>query len=292
MQKSRLGRGLAAIIPTEIRDDLYPGSSPEPRAAMNARVVPIDCIDPNPEQPRLHFYRKPMEELAESVRNHGVLTPLLVRKSGEDRYILIAGERRLRAAGLAGLEEVPVVIHEHVPTRMHLVLALVENLQREDLDPIETAMAYQKLLDEFNMTQAQVGARVGKDRATISNSIRLLRLPHFVLQELRSGRISTGHSKCLLSLSTETMQRAALEEIKTRELTVRQAEELVRSMSKSALQRTRPALPSKTVARLSKALGAVVKIEPASNGRPDQIVIQASSQDELSRILNQLLDVE
>ena len=291
MQKSRLGRGLSAIIPTDIRNGMYPGREPDPSPSMNARLVQIDSIDPNPEQPRLQFYRKPMEELAESVRNHGVLTPLLVRKNGEGRYILIAGERRLRAAGLAGLEEVPVVIHEHVPTRMHLVLALVENLQREDLDPIETAMAYQKLIDEFNMTQAEVGARVGKDRATIANSIRLLRLPLFVLKELRSSRITTGHSKCLLSLPTEDLQRAALDEIKERDLTVRQAEELVRTMSRSA-KKQRPAIPVKTAARLSMALGAVVKIEPASGRRPDQIVIQASSQEELSRILNQLLNVE
>lgn len=284
MSRSSLGRGLAALIPSDLL-----AVSDTPRGAL--RMVPLDQIRANPEQPRLTFHGPALEELAESIREHGVITPLLVRRDERGGYVLIAGERRLRAAGLAGLDEVPVWVREDVGTREQLELALVENLQREDLDPIETAESYRRLVDEFSMTQEAVARRVGKDRATVANAIRLLKLPEFVLQEVRTGRISAGHAKALLALPDEARLKMALEEVMTRDLSVRNTERLVATLLKGRRRATaseQPALATRLTDTLTRALGARVKLQAASRGGKGRIVIEYHSNEELERLVSQL----
>lgn len=283
MSRSSLGRGLAALIPSDLL-----AVSDQPRGAL--RMVPLDQIRPNPEQPRIVFSGPALEELAESIREHGVLTPLLVRRDERGGYVLIAGERRLRASGLAGLEEVPVWVREDVGTREQLELALVENLQREDLDPIETAESYRRLVDEFGMTQEAVARRVGKDRATVANAIRLLKLPEFVLQEVRIGRISAGHAKAILALPDEPRIKAALAEIMASDLSVRSTERLVTMLLKP--RRRPPAEAPAGLNRLSealtRALGTRVKLQAQARGGKGKIVIEFHSAEELERLVDQL----
>ena len=285
MSRPTLGRGLAALIPSDILD----AGSPAEGGRGALRMVPLDQVQPNPEQPRTVFSGPALEELAESIRAHGVLTPLLVRRNLEGRgYILIAGERRLRASGLAGLEEVPVWVRDDVGDREQLELALVENIQREDLDPIECALSYKRLCEDFGMTQDAVARRVGKDRATVANSIRLLKLPDFALVELRSGRISAGHAKALLSLADDSSIRRALKDVLTRELSVRATEALCRQLAlpqKTKAKTTKPALPDVTE-RLVRALGTRVRVEPRARGDRGRIVIDWFSREELDRIVH------
>lgn len=281
---STLGRGLAALIPSDILD-----TSDTPRGAL--RLVPLDQIKPNPEQPRIAFSGPALEELAESIRAHGILTPLLVRRDERGGYVLIAGERRLRASGLAGMSEVPVWVREDVGTREQLELALVENLQREDLDPIETAESYRRLVDEFGMTQEAVARRVGKDRATVANAIRLLKLPEFVLEEVRSSKISAGHAKALLALNDEGQMKVALAEVVARDLSVRATERLVAGLLRPikrepSLGKAGPLLGVQD--QLTRALGARVRIEARPRGARGKIVIEYHSAEELNRLISQL----
>lgn len=279
--RSALGRGLAALIPEDVFDT---PPAPERKAL---REVRLDEVTPNPEQPRMTFSEGALEQLAESIRSHGVLTPLLVRNNPEGRgFVLIAGERRLRAAGLAGLEYVPVWVREDVSDREQLELALVENIQREDLDPIETAEAYDRLIGEFGLTQAEVARRVGKDRATVANAVRLLKLPDFALTELRSGRITAGHAKALLAAPDDTKLKQALRDVVLKDLSVRATERLVASMQRpeggrrDAVRRAVDYLGD----RLSRALGTRVRIEPRTRGERGRIVIDYHSREDLDRI--------
>ncbi len=223
--KRGLGRGLGALIeaaaagPTE-----------------GIQQVPIDAIGPNPRQPRHTLRADDLAELAASLREHGLIQPLIVTRAplGADvTYTLIAGERRWRAARLAGLTEVPVIVREATPQGM-LELALVENLQRADLNPLEEAAAYRALMDEFGLTQEQVAARVGKSRAAVANSVRLLNLAQPVKEALSSDQISEGHARALLGLPDEPAQVAALDLVVRRGYSVRQTEELVRRMTAAA----------------------------------------------------------
>lgn len=285
MSRSSLGRGLAALIPSDILD-----VSEGPKGAL--RMVPLDQIRANPEQPRTLFNGPALEDLAESIRNHGVLTPLLVRRDERGGYVLIAGERRLRASGLAGLSEVPVWVREDVNSREQLELALVENIQREDLDPVETAESYRRLVDEFGMTQEAVARRVGKDRATVANAIRLLKLPEFVLSEVRHGRISAGHAKAMLSLPDETRLRQALRAIIEGELSVRAAERLVAQLLKPKRREAEPGGSRAALARVSdeltRAMGARVRVQPGARTGAGRIVIDYHSGEELERLIASL----
>ena len=285
-----LGRGIYAIIPPEIKTTVQEFTTEKSVKFHNAKLVPINCIRPNPKQPRLRFSVHALNELAESIRTHGVLTPLLVRKDGLHRYILIAGERRLRAAGLAEQEYVPVIVHEQVSDQQELELALVENLQREDLDPIEMALAYQRLIDEFNLTQAQVGARLGKARATVANTVRLLKLPVFLQEELRAGKVTSGHCKSLLTLGKEELQKQALHEIYENHLTVREVEALVKKMiAENNATQTTNKRPKLLASQLESKLDTHVKIEGATRGK---IVIEYNSIEDIERIFDQLMNVE
>lgn len=223
--KRGLGRGLGALI------EAAAASSSE-----GIQQVPIDAIAPNPRQPRHTVRADDLAELAASLREHGLIQPLIVTRAplGADvAYTLIAGERRWRAARLAGLAAVPVIVREATPQGM-LELALVENLQRADLNPLEEAAAYRALMDEFGLTQEQVAARVGKSRAAVANAVRLLHLAQPVKDALSSEQISEGHARALLGLPDEPAQVAALDLILRRGYSVRQTEELVRHMTAAA----------------------------------------------------------
>ena len=291
MTQSRLGRGLAALIPSDILES--PGR-PAKLAATGERgalrMVPLDQVQPNPEQPRMRFNANELESLASSISEHGVITPLLVR-ADEERggYILIAGERRLRASGLAGLDEVPVWVHDSVSSSAQLLLALVENIQREDLDALETALAYQRLIEDFNLTQGDVARRVGKDRTTVANAIRLLRLPEFALAELRAGTISAGHAKALLSLSDDSLMRRALTDIVKNGLSVRGAERLVQRMMLDRRPSTpKPAAHRHAAALLTSTLGTKVQIQTKARGDRGQITIDFHSKEDLTRLVDWL----
>jgi ParB family chromosome partitioning protein len=214
-----LGRGLNALIPAT-------------ETQAGAAEIPVARVSPNPHQPRQSIAEESLAELAASIREHGVIQPLVVTQVG-DEYQLIAGERRWRAAQLAGLTTIPAIIKETTPQQM-LELALVENVQRADLNPLEEASAYRQLMDDFGLTQEEVAARVGKSRTAVANIVRLLRLPDEVKAALAANRISEGHARALLALPTAQLQRQALAVIEARGLNVRQVEELVRRLQLEA----------------------------------------------------------
>jgi ParB family chromosome partitioning protein len=244
MNKRRgLGRGLEALIPSgEYVEELGTESGARRRYALQ---IPIADIKPNPEQPRRAFDPTALQELADSIRMHGILQPLLVRE-GLAGYELIAGERRLRAAGIAGLSEVPVIVHPGSGGRLEerLELALVENLQRTDLNAIEEARAIQRLLRDFGLTQEALGERIGKNRVTIAQSVRLLGLPEPAVKAIESGTVTAGHGIALLGLPTAAQQLVGLERIIREHWSVRQTEEWVRARATEAGVRTRRRLPT------------------------------------------------
>jgi ParB family chromosome partitioning protein len=221
-QRIVLGRGLGALIPSTASDAELGGGP------AGVTEVPIADITPNPHQPRQAIEPEALADLAASIRVHGVIQPLVVTR-GAAGYQIIAGERRWRAAQLAGLPSVPVIVKETTPREM-LELALVENIQRADLNPLEEANAYRHLMDEFGLTQEAVSEAVGKSRAAVANTVRLLRLPDEVKQALAAGRISEGHARALLALPSAELQRSALAAVCQRDLTVRQTEALVRRL--------------------------------------------------------------
>ena len=216
-RRSGLGRGLGALIP----------ETEQPTGGV--AHVPVLAITPNPLQPRTVVDPEALAELAASIREHGLIQPLIVTQQGPDRYQLIAGERRWQAARMAGLAQVPVIVKEATPQQA-LEIALVENIQRADLNPLEEAVAFRQLVDEFDLTQEQVAERVGKSRVSVTNTLRLLRLPAAVKQALLDGTIREGHARTLLALPTKEAQVAALKTVITKGLSVRQTEELVRRL--------------------------------------------------------------
>lgn len=217
-RRSGLGKGLGALIPTEVSAD----------ASTALREVPISSIRPNALQPRSHFDEESMSSLAASIRELGILQPILVRSLDDDSFELIAGERRWRAARRAGLQTIPVLVRDIAADVHSLEQALVENLHREDLSPLEEAAAYQQLIDDFDFTHEQVATRVGKSRATITNTLRLLQLPSGVQRALADGAITAGHARALLGSPDRSLQEALVGRIVAEGLTVRQVEELVR----------------------------------------------------------------
>lgn len=262
----------------------------EAPAARAFRRIPVGEIRPNPEQPRRHFDEEELAALTESIRTHGILSPLIVRKS-DGRYILIAGERRLRAAQNAGLREVPVLVREAEKPEVQLELALVENLQRSDLDPIEAARGYQRLVAEFGHTQEQVADRIGKNRATVTNAIRLLKLPESVLAEIQSGRLSPGHGKALLTVEDPEALARLVGIVIAHELSVRATEELVQRWQNGdeAAEREEKELREEEVAPgvelLEESLHTKVSIRPRRNGS-GRIIIEYSSITELDRLID------
>ena len=291
MPKERrgLGKGLEALIPsvpaTEARES-------------GITEIPVSAISPNPRQPRHKQDPEALRELADSIREHGLLQPLIVTQAedslpGASRYQLIAGERRWMAAKMAGLSRVPVVIKEATPQQT-LEMALVENIQRADLNALEEAQAYQQLVDEFGLTQEQVAARVGKSRVTITNTLRLLRLSDELKKALLSDDISEGHARALLALESEALQEQALRMVMRRGLNVRQTEELARQLqSPPKTQEPAPPLSPEAKAlqsQLEGALGTRVQLTRAKKG--GKLVIHFYSEEELEAICDLLLGAE
>ena len=281
-RKRGLGRGLEALIP--VGEESLGGQGA-------ARRLPIADLRPNPRQPRRDLARSELEALAESIREHGVLQPLVVTPAPDGNgYLLIAGERRLEAARLIGLETVPVVVRV-ADERQSLVLALVENLQRDDLDPLESAEGYRQLVEDFGLSHEEVAQRVGKSRSTVSNTLRLLRLPASVRQALGAGRLSEGHARALLALPTAQSQSAAAQTVLKRGLSVRQTEDLVQRLTG---QRRRPTTsrrrsPEETAVeeQLRQALGTKVTLRHGRKG--GSVVIHFYSEEELEALLERLL---
>jgi ParB family chromosome partitioning protein len=279
-----LGRGLSSLIPDSALDL---GVVPPDRAAP--RTVPIDEVRPNPEQPREVFDDRKLAELASSIRRHGLLSPLVTRRH-DGRYVLLAGERRLRAAALAGLTEVPVVVRDADDPGLQLELALVENLQRADLDPIESARGFQRLTDVYGYTQEQVADAVGKDRATVANAIRLLKLPPAALAALREGRITAGHARALLPLADDPQELVRLMTlVVARGWNVRLTERAVAARlrmprASNARERQRARTLDYVRKLLEESLHTSVAIRPRSRGG-GRIVIDYADGEDLERLI-------
>jgi len=275
-----LGRGLEALLPSAAPTDAI-------------RQIPVSQIDPNPHQARRHFHPERLREMAESIRAHGVVQPVVVRKAGE-RFLLIAGERRLRATVLAGSASIPAIVRE-VPEKDVLELTLIENIQREDLNPIEIAEAFARLAREAALTHEQIAARTGKDRATVTNFLRLLKLPAEVRERLDSGELSMGHARALLTLPTEAAQKALAARIVRQALSVRQTEALAKSAHgaapKSLASIRKEALLDPNVQaaihEMERALGTRVRI--VGDDLKGKIVIEYYSSEDLDRIYNHIV---
>jgi ParB family transcriptional regulator, chromosome partitioning protein len=281
MNRKALGRGLGALLSSDRTIDL--GSEPA--------EIELDSIVPGPMQPRTHFDEASLESLAESIRSHGIVQPLVVRRRG-DGYELIAGERRWRAAKLAGLAKVPVVVKE-VPDDHLLEIALIENIQREDLNAIEEAQAYKKLIETIGLTQEALASRVGRDRSYITNYLRLLRLPDDLQQLVIDGRLSTGHARTLLALTHIDLQRRMARKIIDDGLSVRATELLVqKSGEQKPTKRSASQIvdPNVRVAetKLRRALGTQVKITQSVEGK-GKIEISFFDARDLDRIYNLLM---
>jgi ParB family chromosome partitioning protein len=227
MKKQALGRGLSALL-ENAKTDITTRNIGENAPVVNSvSVIKISHIETNPFQPRTNFEETALQELSDSIKQHGIIQPLTVRKLGYDKYQLISGERRFRASQMAGLTEVPAYIRVADDQAM-LEMALVENIQREDLDPIEVSLSYKRLIDECNLTQEQLSEKVGKQRSTVTNFLRLLKLPAPIQKSLRDREISMGHAKALINIDHEDRQLAIFALALEQELSVRQIEELAR----------------------------------------------------------------
>jgi len=281
-KRPALGRGLSALIPAA-----SPVAVEQP--VERARELDIDLLVPNPRQPRAHIEEHRLDELAQSIRAHGVLQPVLVRRTASGHYEIIAGERRWRAAQRAGLLKVPVAIRD-VADEQLLQVALVENIQREDLNPIEEAQAFRRLSDELQMSQEEIGASVGKDRATVANYMRLLRLPAEVRNDLASGSLTMGHARALVAMADEVAQRRVAREVVSRGLSVRETESLIRRETAPPA----PPPPPKKVDpntraaedQLRLALGTSARI--VRRGTGGRIEIDFTNEDELQRLYERL----
>ena len=280
-KKSGLGRGLDALFSNSLMD-----------ANDSVKTVSISSIVPNPRQPRTRFTDNELSELADSIREHGVIQPLIVSEQGDGTYTLIAGERRLRASQIAGLNTVPVVTRQ-ADDRELLELALIENIQREDLSPLEAAEAYKSLEENFNLTHEEISKRVGKNRASVTNTMRLLKLPGEVLKAHLEKKITEGHARVLLSLPTPQAQINAMNHIIKNELNVRQTEEYIRSLLGESNKKTKTAKTDLTPElkeienKLRQSIGTKVSLRPTKNGA-GSISIHYYSDEELEAIIDKL----
>lgn len=282
--KKGLGKGMGALIPIE--EDFVPDSSPY-------RVLPLHKVEPNPEQPRRDFDEEELEALADSITTHGIIQPLTVREMPNGYYQIVAGERRWRAARLAGLSEIPAVIID-ADDQKTTELALIENLQRQDLNPVEEAMGYHTLMSEYSLTQEETAARVGKSRPAVANALRLLSLGAEILLMVRNGTLSAGHARAVLSLKSEKLQLEAAKKIANLGLSVRQAELLCKNMAKEPVHTQQPlTLAVDYVAEcekaLSKQLGRGVKI--INGKRKGKFELEFYGQEDLQVLLDALMKI-
>lgn len=274
MGKIVLGRGLEALIPTRAQDTIATG---------DLVTIPVDRIAPNPFQPRKAFNPDSLKELAESVKARGMLQPILVKKDAAG-YTLVAGERRFRAAKLAGLAHVPALILEQIDDGEMLQVALVENLQREDLNPVETATAYQALIDTCHLSQAQVAERVGKSRAAVANTLRLLTLPEHIKRYLTEGKLTEGHARAILSVTDPMVRERIAQRILAETLSVRQSEGLAQHARRRRLVVKRKAPDIEEAETFLKhTFGTAVKIMPGL--KKGTIQIEYYGNEDLNRLL-------
>ncbi len=276
-----LGKGLGALL----------GDFTEEAVQSSAyQILPIYKVEPNPDQPRQDFDEEELQALADSIGVHGVIQPLTVRQMPSGYYQIIAGERRWRAARLANLSEIPVVIVE-ADDKKAMELALIENLQRQDLNPVEEALGYQSLIEEYGLTQEEAAGRVGKSRPAVANSLRLLGLCPGVLEKLKNGELSAGHARAVLTLKTEKQQLEAAQKIIALSLSVRQAETLCKNMNKEPAPKKEPVFAVDYVAEceknLSKRLGRGVKI--VNGKRKGRFELEFYGEEDLQRLLEALM---
>lgn len=283
-----LGRGLDAILQSPETDITSTDISGNYVAGAVAELN-IDFIEANPFQPRTDFDEAALNELAESIKVQGVIQPVTVRKMGRDKYQLISGERRLRASKLAGLKTIPVYIRVANDEQM-LEMALIENTHREGLNAIEVALSYQRLIEECNITQEELGEKVGKDRSTVTNFLRLLKLPPEVQVALRDGFISMGQARAIINIEDKTKQLLILKEIIDKDLSVRQVEELVRSFNpkNAKAKKQKSVLPEAFIYKvdtLSKALDAKIKVDRNSKGK-GSLTISFKNDEDFERLIS------
>ena len=290
-QRKALGKGLSALLPPRT-PAAQPAPTPQAPATPSTTTLPLSSIEPNPHQPRRRFHVEHLEELAMSIRANGILQPLIVRKV-ENSYQIVAGERRWRAAKIAELAEVPVVVQEIADDKL-LTLALIENIQREDLNPIELATAYDQLHRELGLSHEEIARQTGKDRATITNTMRLLRLPQDVQQLLVEQRLSMGHARALLGVLDPEAQIQLAQEIAAKGMSVRQVEGRVQELQRPTVLKDDPKAKKQdpnvraAVEALERVLGTRVRIVESSDQR-GRIEIEYYSQDELDRIYHQIV---
>lgn len=279
-----LGRGLGALL-GDVQEESVEKSP--------YRLLPIHKVEPNPGQPRRDFDEEELQNLADSIKEHGVVQPLTVRETAKGYYQIIAGERRWRAARLAGLWEIPAVIME-ADDRKTMELALIENLQRQDLNPVEEAMGYQTLMEDYGMTQEETAQRVGKSRPTVANALRLMNLTPEVLDMVRTGKLSAGHARAVLSIKDQKKQQDAAQKIAALGLSVRQAELLCKNMAKEPEPKKEPTLAVNYVAEceknLSKHLGRGVKI--INGKRKGKFELEFYGQEDLQNLLDALMKLQ
>lgn len=291
MKKTSLGTGLSSLIPNKLGGSGKAFLEKKSFSSSDEVIkIPVENIVPNPNQPRFYFDEDNLKNLSESIREHGIIQPIIVTKIGEGRYELIAGERRLQASKLVGKKEIPAIV-KLATNQEKLELALVENIQRHDLNPIEEARAYKKLQTEFNLTQEEIAKRAGKNRSTIANMIRLLELPVEIQRGLVEGKITEGHARAILGLDNPEKQRALYELILKKDFTVRDAENKVKEVTVHTHQRkaARQADPyiQDLEDKIQQKLGTKVQIK--KRGSAGKITIDFFSEEELGKIVG-LLD--
>lgn len=293
--KEALGKGIRSLL-QGINNDLKTGTGALKPVVVEdvtgSNRIAIDLIIPNPKQPRRDFDEQSLNELAESIKLHDIIQPITVSRSASGKYMLVSGERRLRAAKIAGLKDIPAYLRQANDAEL-LELALLENLQREDLNAMEIALSYKRMMEELEYTQEQVAERMGKDRSTVANFIRLLKLPPDIQLAVRNGQLSMGHARALINVDTIDKQIYIYKEIKEKGLSVRQTEELVRNLYKQsgAVKKTsKSSLPpayQKIQDNLASYFSTRVKLKNSRNGN-GQIIIDYYSQEELTKILEQM----
>ncbi len=275
MGKVALGRGLEALIPTADVDE---------KSKSRLTSIPLEKIAPNPHQPRKSFDPEKLKELAESFKTHGMLQPVLVRQDSSG-YTIVAGERRFRAAKVAGLDKIPALIIRQISQDGMLELALIENVQREDLNPIETAEAYQALIEQCGITQAKLAEKIGKNRASVANTMRLLSLPENIKQLIIDGKLTEGHARAILSVSDENLRDKIAQRIISETMSVRQAEGLAQKTKRRRLVlKRRPPGIEESETFLKHLLATAVKIVPGL--KKGRIEIEYYGDEDLNRILD------
>jgi ParB family transcriptional regulator, chromosome partitioning protein len=292
-KKKALGRGLNALLSdSETEEKLnieIPPPVIHPSPSGSIAEIPVEQIEVNPFQPRTHFDEAALFELADSIKVHGIIQPITVRRLAHGQYQLISGERRFQASQLAGLKTIPAYVRSADDQQM-LEMALIENIQRENLNAIEIALSYQRLISECNLNQEKLGERVGKNRATVTNYLRLLKLPPDIQIAVRDNRLSMGHARAIINVENPEQQLFIFKKILNEDLSVRKVEELVRSLSKEVPQKPAPAAPganreiSQLQSQLSSHFGTRVVVK--SDGRKGEIKIPFLSVEDLNRILD------